>query len=713
VLRSTSGDEKYRRKLEAIPENSIGEAPGRDLMRSLLDEIRAMEGQLLQSCRHLDVGAKRIEDLQLQAGSLQSEVWKLQNALDKALIQNQVLSSERDSASRALLEAESLLNDATGQRRQLESELQKIASSLSALELAYDVVVDERRNETSVARRAESETLAWVDECETLLGDIDSLRAELEAERRVRDDHARQLADACARSGYLETELLAERGLRQDLTSALESTAQAVRSHEKRIARLAGSRSRLARERDSLQSAVSELRAHISQDLQPKLAHAEERIAWLNAENEQKAREVGEKDERVQELTAKIANERGNQDQLIAALHAAEQAAQAVEIRLETLVAERTAIASERDALRGEVTESRLVLFEAKKQAQNLRDQIAERDSRILQMSMETAQLSDAQNMAEEQATRLQALLQAEAQSNADLIAALQAAEQAARAAESRISTLASNVAETSVERERLRNQVTELQSMLEATQDRCVALVAHEEEGRRTLADLQAEFQAVCAEREQLKVKVTQLRQDLQDERQSGGDLISALQAAEQSARATGERIMELDARYRAAQQALAVSNNRSMILERRVLELESHIGESEQYVGNLLAQIEAKTVQIVEGSAYAKHLEEKIRMQERVAETLRFELESLKTANLAEKAVTRDYINSLKAEAANVQALREIERLFMAQTEELIHSVQVEGQSIATLIDTVQTSHFWKLKRALRRILNRIRFR
>jgi predicted nuclease with TOPRIM domain len=49
------------------------------------------------------------------------------------------------------------------------------------------------------------------------------------------------------------------------------------------------------------------------------------------------------------------------------------------------------------------------------------------------------------------------------------------------------------------------------------------------------------------------------------------------------------------------------------------------------------------------------------------------------------------------------------DVERRFVLQTERLVASIQSENAQLTTLIDTVQSSHFWKLKNWLSRLLGR----
>ena len=68
------------------------------------------------------------------------------------------------------------------------------------------------------------------------------------------------------------------------------------------------------------------------------------------------------------------------------------------------------------------------------------------------------------------------------------------------------------------------------------------------------------------------------------------------------------------------------------------------------------------------------------------------------------------RAQVAELTARCEELEAsAAEMERRFVAQTEQLVGDLRSESAQIATLIDVVQSSHFWKLKRWLSRLLGR----
>lgn len=142
-------------------------------------------------------------------------------------------------------------------------------------------------------------------------------------------------------------------------------------------------------------------------------------------------------------------------------------------------------------------------------------------------------------------------------------------------------------------------------------------------------------------------------------------------------------------------SQSAARESQIRVSELQHTVRDLEKQIAQGSAYVASLTNRLAEKDEQIAQGSAYARSLETKIA-----------ELEAVTAAAVSERLVMREYINSLREQVAEIPLLREAQQQLVAQTEELIAQVQSESAQLVTLIDTVQASHFWKLKRWLNRL-------
>jgi hypothetical protein len=185
----------------------------------------------------------------------------------------------------------------------------------------------------------------------------------------------------------------------------------------------------------------------------------------------------------------------------------------------------------------------------------------------------------------------------------------------------------------------------------------------------------------------------------------------------------------------------------------EESVAELQSKIADGGVYVAGLLEQIAAKDGLIAENSYSTRMLEQHLEVQRDLAEAVR-------KAALADKLTTREYIDDLRSSNERLVGdlrrelhgvsererslreafaqtesrlsqenkelrerlqdlsrrsteteselrlrLTETERELLLQNEMLVSDMQAESALLATLVDTVQSSHFWKIKRWLHR--------
>lgn len=133
------------------------------------------------------------------------------------------------------------------------------------------------------------------------------------------------------------------------------------------------------------------------------------------------------------------------------------------------------------------------------------------------------------------------------------------------------------------------------------------------------------------------------------------------------------------------------------------RVRQLESEVSHGAGYVHNLLEQIAAKDRQIEDQSVRAHSMEERIMERSREIAMLAAEIEAIRKSAISEKMVMLDYTGTLREEVAVIPRLREAHNEFVAQTEQLISSLQTESAQLVTLIDTVQSGKFWRIKHFL----------
>lgn len=224
-------------------------------------------------------------------------------------------------------------------------------------------------------------------------------------------------------------------------------------------------------------------------------------------------------------------------------------------------------------------------------------------------------------------------------------------------------------------------------------------------------------------------------LDKDLQNAQQSksapASDLIAGLHDTERSVSALELRVLELTGAYvelqrmveseRAQARAKSEDLAGALMQARRVLresrvrfdqmsrklhDLETEVSKGDEYVRDLRAQVAEKNAEILRGGAYAERVNAEINECKREYELLAAETEAIRKAALCDKIVMREYIDSFCEQLAEIPALREAQQHLIAQTEDLIAAVQAESAQIVTLIGTVQSSHFWKLKNLLNRL-------
>lgn len=201
-------------------------------------------------------------------------------------------------------------------------------------------------------------------------------------------------------------------------------------------------------------------------------------------------------------------------------------------------------------------------------------------------------------------------------------------------------------------------------------------------------------------AEFEELRARNVELSATVADHTASLEARDEALNLAQSKHASNAERSMRL---IEAAEASGREAWSRIRNLESRIHELEASVSEGSAYVSDLLGQIQNKDQQILQTGLYVRRLEAQLSQRES-------ELEAVRKAALADKLLMREYVQSLQEQVAQVPALREAQNQLAVQTEGLIESLQAESAQLVNLINTVQSSHFWRLKRVVNRVRTRV---
>ncbi len=346
--------------------------------------------------------------------------------------------------------------------------------------------------------------------------------------------------------------------------------------------------------------------------------------------------------------------------------------------------------------------------------------------------------------------------LEREREARDGLQTALQDAERAASEFERRIADIAARREKMQAELDERARQIDRLQTLLDESRARIRALeqgAARAESASRGLRnDLDAEQSARARLQKILDVKTQalvtaradaaqaedawfELYAELEQERARSEELERTLALSREETRKQKDLVQRMSA-------AESATNKWAIGLQRKIADLNAQISQSGDYVADLLKQVEAKQAQIDEGAAYARRLEAEhgdyvadllkqveakqaqidegaayarrleaeVAERSRQTEELTCELEAVRKAAIADKLVMRDYVDSLHEQVAALRALTDGQQQLAAQVEDVISNLQAENAQLITLIDTVQSSHFWRLKRWLNRLRARV---
>ncbi|HEY5427019.1 MAG TPA: hypothetical protein VIJ77_10745 [Candidatus Tumulicola sp.] len=301
---------------------------------------------------------------------------------------------------------------------------------------------------------------------------------------------------------------------------------------------------------------------------------------------------------------------------------------------------------------------------------------------------------------------------------------------------------------------------VDESERKLADAEDAWFSLYAelHEERGRATLASLTLKSHAksltglqreLLATREQAQRRQRQSDDALSETRAELDASAAALRTGRERAAALAAEIAVLRVRAAGAEQKLEEVATRLSaevaILKVRVVKFENkaaeHAGEladASQHVarleqdlveaGRLVQEREAGVssalehanrleAELLRSAAHAQRRDAELtetaqavaRLEDErldaTAQTERLKGELIKTAEHGAR-LEEDLAERGRSAAALKDDLAEMERRLIVQTEELCANTQAESAQLAMLIDTVQSSRFWKFKRWLHRI-------
>jgi O-antigen biosynthesis protein len=243
---------------------------------------------------------------------------------------------------------------------------------------------------------------------------------------------------------------------------------------------------------------------------------------------------------------------------------------------------------------------------------------------------------------------------------------------------------------------------LAELQSQLEAIRKAALAdkLVMREyaDEFRKRAERLEKDFEGAIRQRDDLYLRVVDNDRVMRESAEYSGKLeadIARLEASLSQARVRGD-MAEAELAGATARSEAAIGDVATQY-EAAIAELTQR---SDAAIADLMARSEASSNEL---SARASSLENDVAHQKAVLEHLRDAADRERAradgaaADLASLTVRHEILQG---------SLAEMDNLLVAQTEQLLAGTSSERQRLLTLIDTVQSSHFWRIKHWLARL-------
>ena len=644
-----------------------------------------------------------------------------------------------------------------------ENELQALRSTVESQEAAMETLRGETHGALARLEAAQARVNELEDACRGLeIDTLAKQNAAIERTLAAQAEYARAVETASALQSKVEAleRLQAEVAARGDAHgTARESIAQLEREGGALRDELNAERARTAQlsndlkvehvqgnvlrgQSKALQTAVEELRAEIAAltegriELEERLRSESDRQAWalgeLETERERSAelnsavRSLRAENDRRGDVFGELETERRRATELQARGMALHSAIESLDSEVEGLSLE---LSRAQSLLRSERRESAGRMSRAESDAVELRaDLVSESELRLaLHDQLETergrsAELEtrgialraaieslDAEIAGASLAlARSQTVLRAEREAVAGRIARTESdcdellTEAATAVDELRVELDAERLTAGMRRRDDAAN-LTELQSQLEAIRKASLAdkLVMREyaDEFRKRAERLEKDFEGAIRQRDDLYLRVVENDRVMRESAEYSGKLEADIHGLEVSlceARVRGELAEAESARSEAATAELRAQ------YEAAIAELTA---QSQTKIAALTVQSEAAVAELserseaiaIELSARANSLENDVAHQKVVLEHLRDAADRERAradgaaADLATLTVRHEILHG---------SLAEMDNLLVAQTEQLLAGTSAERERLLTLIDTVQSSHFWRIK-------------
>jgi chromosome segregation ATPase len=321
---------------------------------------------------------------------------------------------------------------------------------------------------------------------------------------------------------------------------------------------------------------------------------------------------------------------------------------------------------------------------------------------------------------------------------------------------------------QSDLEAERLARE--RLQTLLDAKTGALVTARSELAQVEDDWFDLYAELQELQARHAAVEQALAASREDAQEQRDRAERMAAAEEAINRWALSLQEKVADLErqvsdggvyvsdllSRIEQHEEELARSHSALTAKDQRISDLEGQVSAGGEYVAELLSklsQLEADLArtrsELAESSDYVAHLLGEISAKEQRMSRIDGELEAIRKAAVSEQLVMREYAEALHQKVADLSArvaesererdshaqaldavrkelaeqsatlesstaneaalavrLAEVEQQLVEQAEAFCEQAQAEAAQVSTMIDIVQSSRFWKIKRWLSRL-------
>jgi len=660
-------------ELETTARDANTEPSADDVRETLRSELEATRKQAIRSARETRQTQARIIEMQA----------RLESALavaDEKQLQLEQHASRLAELETVLAERSRLLEDFEPQRRDMVARITQLeeieialrgelnearativdasgqaadtASRLAAMQEASEQINSEL---TRVSEALEQRTAEFALSESERLKTAEKLAALQEAysasEMELRRAQSRHQAEKARQRRRIEHYAQLERFLASDQTTLLALKSELGTAYD-----------RMARMRMS-QAAATEKLATLQASLQTQLAAQAATLAQRSA--------------RVSELESARAEHTG---------------------RLSALKTMVEASADRVDALEA-------MLKSAHNDLSDTRDALEERRIAAALWEEELARTRSALDQSEERTAHLVQTIEANAAASErawyELYADLEDAKAQSRQAEVEISRqsvriheLVTKLDETRESHEQQRSVLRqEVAEALDALQTVRSELVQERKRSERLVGEISV-FKVRCAEIPILKVRAIKSEKYGELLQARSSELADEIKALEDGLKAASGREADLRSQTDAAGRQISHMASEISAARDREIRLQADVAKALEHAQRLEADL-------LRSAAHALQRDEELSSEMERTEQLRTTVDQLQ--------LSLDELNATNS--ALETKLSESERLLITQTEELCATTQAESSQIATLIDVVQASHFWKVKRWLSRIASPFR--